>query len=205
MRLWSLNLLREPKRKGCLVDMEQLDLSMFFTTKAQATDFNTRLANVISQIYQTGFDLEKTLMEQFGIEKKEKFITLLRDNKVNTDSASVLKEFLEKMQEKTSSLPVLTLTIAFEPTDQSLRSFSEWLLLNNNKHILLDIEVEKNLVAGASITYNGKYANYSIFPKFEKALKEAVSNTQSTRSVQETPSAPENNRQSIQYTTVAKQ
>lgn len=154
--------------------MENLDLSNFFKTKNEAADFSTRIASISQQIYQTNFNLDQALMSQLGLQKKDAFITLLRDNKINSSSNNDLKTFFETIQKAISSLTVLTLTLAFVPTEKTLQKISEWFILNIKKQVLFDIQVDRNLIAGAVVTYNGKYLDVSIRQKFNTILKNAL-------------------------------
>src|SRR5689334_13209685 len=101
--------------------METLDLSEFFQTKAQAADFAARLATISESIYQSSFNFEKALIEQFGMDKKDKFMTIIRSNNVSIGSVDALKAFLTKLQEDVAKIPLLPLTIAFEPRDKTLK------------------------------------------------------------------------------------
>ena len=154
--------------------MEDLDLSGFFSTNIQAADFLTRLSTISEEIYKTDFDLEKALIEKFGILKKDKFSILLRDNNISPGSASALKDFFDKIQEKISSMPVISLTLAIEPGEETLKSLSDWFPLNINKQVLLDIKVDTNLIAGAYVSFNGKYSDSSVKPIFDQASKEIL-------------------------------
>lgn len=157
--------------------MDQIDLSGFFTTKTQAADLSTRLSSISALVYDTGFDLEKILLEQLGIQRKDKFITLLRHNNVPLHSNIAIKDFLEKIQEKIASMPVMTLTIAFEPTEKTLRALSEWFLVNTNRQVLLDFHLDTGLIAGAVISVNGKFYDFSVRPKFNNVLNGVMANT----------------------------
>lgn len=154
--------------------MDTLDLSDFFKTKAESIDFSTRLAAISEKIYKTDFDLEKTLMEEFGLRKKDKFVTLLRNNKINIESQSALSDFFGKIVEKISTLSVLSITLAFEPTEKTLEVLSEWFLLNINKQFLFDFKVDFGLIAGAQILANGRHFDFSIRSKFDQALKDVL-------------------------------
>jgi len=158
--------------------MENLDLSDFFHTKAQATDFSIHLAEISEEIYQTGFDLEKALIEHFGTKKKDQFISLLRDNKINIYTNSYLKAFFDKIQTKISGLPVLTLVIAFEPNEETFKTLSEWLLLNIHQEVLFDITVDTKIIGGATVSFKGKYADCSIKPQFDQIFKDVLTNPQ---------------------------
>jgi F0F1-type ATP synthase delta subunit len=154
--------------------MDQLDLSEFFTTRAQATDFSTRLASVSQQVYETGFDLEKALLTQFGIEKKDKFMTLIRDNGVRMEENPALQEFMAKVIEKTATLGTAALVLAFEPNNNTLVDLARWFMANINRQVVFEIKVDPSIIAGAAITFNGKYRDFSIKPKLDQLVAEAL-------------------------------
>jgi hypothetical protein len=151
-----------------------LDFSNFFQTRSQANDFSARLETITEQAYHTTFNIEKALMEQFGIAKKDKFLTLLRDNKVGVDQIKPIKDFIKKVQTIIASLPVVPITIAFEPKEQTLQLLSEWFMVNLKKQVLFDITVDRKLIAGAAITFNGKYRDFSIKTKFNETTNRVL-------------------------------
>lgn len=152
----------------------QIDLSDFFITKSQAEDFKSRLDNIIDKLYSTNFNFEKTLLEEFGIEKKDKFITLLRENKINDLTNTTIQDFLKNVQDTISNIPVMTLTIAFEPNQEILKSLSQWFLFNLNKQIVFDFQIDKKIIAGAAINYDGKFKDYSIKSTFDEIIKKEL-------------------------------
>lgn len=151
-----------------------LDLTPFFKTKAQATDFMTSMAAVASVIYETNFNLEQALLNEFGLAKKDKLIALLHANKINIENTQALKAFFTKIQDTTSKLPVLSLTIAFEPKEKDLQAMSEWFIMNIKKQMLFEVTVNQNLIGGAVINYKGKFMDASIKPHFDKILKDIL-------------------------------
>lgn len=152
--------------------MELLDLSELFNTKPQSVDFSSRLSIVLKQIFEKDFNPEKVLMEQFGIEKKDLFMTLLRDNNINATSRLDIKGFIDKIQAKINSMNVISLVFAFEPKNETLQSLSRWFVLNTNKQVLFDIKVDTSLIGGAAILSNGKYLDFSVKPAFDKIFQQ---------------------------------
>lgn len=150
--------------------METIDLSDFFNTKPQAEDFSERLSLVNKKIFETGFNPETALLEQFGIEKKDKFMVMLRNNNVNAGSRMAIKQFIEIILSQIGAMPVLSITLAFEPTEKTLQNLSRWFLLTFNKQMLFDIKVDISLIGGAAIMSNGKYMDFSIRPNFDKVF-----------------------------------
>lgn len=159
--------------KECLISMD-LDLTPFIKTRGQATDFISRIASISAKVYETDFNLEQTLLDEFGIGKKDKFMTLLRNNKVNPESATALKDFLTKLMETAKTIPVLSMTISFEPKEKILTALSEWCVMNLKKQMIFDITVDSKIIAGASIDYKGKHVDATIRPIFNKLLKETL-------------------------------
>jgi F0F1-type ATP synthase delta subunit len=151
------------------------DFSEFFKTKLEANDFANRLATIAEKLYETNFNLEKTLLDQFGLNKKDRLMILLRNNNISVESNVALKQFFDLVQEKVAALPVLTMTLAFEPKQQTLEALSQWFMLNLNKQVLFEITVDPSLIAGATLTYKGKFLDYSIRSTFQQIFNDTLS------------------------------
>ena len=165
---------KKPKQREYLIKMEEVDLSFFFHTKAQLNDFLVRLSDFSEEIYKNDFNLEKSLIDSFGIEKKEKFVIFLRNNNVNVTSVADLKNFLEKFQEKITKLPILSITLAFEPNEDTLNLLNEWFVINTKKQFVFDISINPNLIAGVALNFNGKFLDFSVSQKFGKLLNDTL-------------------------------
>ncbi len=50
--------------------MDQIDISYFAKTKSEAIDFADRMGTISNLVYQSGFNLDKALMEVIGMQKK---------------------------------------------------------------------------------------------------------------------------------------
>ncbi len=160
-----------------------LDFSDFFKTSAEAKDFSARLSIISQKIFDTDFNLEKVLNEHLGIYKKDRFIAFIRDHQVKIETTIDLKNFLTKIQEKISFLPVINLTLAFEPNEQTMQTLADWFLLNN-KEVVFNITVDPSLIAGIAIYYNSKFIDYSVKSRFEQIIKEAITPPAQTTKVQ---------------------
>lgn len=154
-------------------NMDQ-DLSVFFTTATQAKDFSYRLSQVLSKLYETNFNLAKSLGDTIGINRRDALLILFRENNIHEDSLSEVKTALEGMQKYIASLPVLSLTVAFEPTDDTVKVLSEWFVVTMKKQVLFDISVDKKIIAGSVFHFNGKYKDFSIAPAFQQILESVI-------------------------------
>ncbi|MBI5358376.1 hypothetical protein HZB69_01975 [Candidatus Amesbacteria bacterium] len=107
--------------------------------------------------------------DQVDLLKQE--IDILMSNKYQSKKRmvreSTILEFeklgksLESWKEEIENLRYLNLTLAYEPTRININTYSAWVKKNVGENVVLDINVDPNLVAGAQIVWNGKYKNYS--------------------------------------------
>lgn len=160
---------------------KQIDLSDFFITKKQANNFIQSLNNIIDQLFEVNFNIETALSNEFGMDKKDKFMNLLRENNMNNTTNDSLKKFLTELQNNARSLPVITLTIAYEPNEASLKAILEWFLISLKKQILLDIQVDKRIIAGATVNFNGKFKDYSVKTLFDNLISQQLNNKTATK------------------------
>lgn len=172
-----------------------LDLTPFFKTKAQAMDFASRLAGISAKVYETNFTIEQALLDEFGITKKDKFMTLLRNRRVHPENALELKACFAKIQETINKLPTLSLTIAFEPKEKTLQALSEWLVMNIKRQMLFEITIDPNVIGGAKINYNGKFLDASVKPTFDKTVQDLLPTIADQKLVEQAPAQQPSDQQ----------
>jgi hypothetical protein len=154
--------------------MDIIDLSKFFHTRSEADDFLARITVISEDIYKTNFNLEKSLTEQFGVIKKDTFLTLLRNHNINIGSTEEIKSFINNIKAEIINLPTAYFTMAIAPKEEILSALSEWFLINLKKHVLFQIDVDQKLIGGIKINFNGKFKDYSIKPLFEQIISEVL-------------------------------
>lgn len=179
-----------------------MDLSGLFITKTQATEFAQRIGNVVDALYTTNFDLEKSLTEQLGLQKKDRLMKLFFENKIHTSTKEEVKNFLQQIMTTAASTPTVELTLAFEPTEEILMSLSQWFLMQLKKQVTFAITVDYSLIAGAKITFNGKYKDYSLKPLFDQIVNTPLPDLQSASTSTTTPA--KNLHQSTEFIEVGR-
>ena len=68
------------------------------------------------------------------------------------------------------SLQILSLTLAFEPHENTLSKLWSWASQNVSKDVILDISVNPRLIAGATVSWGGKYKDYSQKSKLARSV-----------------------------------
>ncbi len=81
-------------------------------------------------------------------------------------------EYLRKLKEKLESLKYLTLILAFEPTELSIDKFFNFVRKNIGEGVVLDIAVDREILGGAKIIWQGQYRDFSLKKVFEREVEE---------------------------------
>jgi len=82
-----------------------------------------------------------------------------------------VKRVLSDAYRTICALPILRLTLAFEPSEAVINGFSYWSRNNLKPGILLDLSLDRNLVGGAVIAYEGKFYDYSLRNKVKQIFE----------------------------------
>lgn len=82
------------------------------------------------------------------------------------------KSYLEEIIKYLRSLPQVKVTLAFEPDDNFTNRLNEVISTLASKKVVLDISVNHHIIAGITIEYQGKFADYSYEAKTDAYLKE---------------------------------
>jgi len=128
-------------------------------SQLKTKDDAQELLNIIEQLkkalYEKGsFDkaLEKTVRENISKSIKEDLSTA---NVSFEDYLIGLAKEIEKME-------VITLVLAFPPTAETIIKIHNWLVANQKVRYLVDFKLDKSIIAGAVIIYQGKYHDFSL-------------------------------------------
>lgn len=89
------------------------------------------------------------------------------ENKVRKSTADQLKKATEKdlreMKSDLEILPVMNMTVAFEPTLSQQKAIAEYL-----PDCIFDLKIDPKIIAGLVISYQGKYKDFSFKSAYEQ-------------------------------------
>jgi len=99
------------------------------------------------------------------------------------------EKYLKTLKTELDKLRILSLKIAFEPTETSIDKFSSYVKNTIADDIIIDFEIDPRIYGGAQITFNGEYRDFSLkrlfddeYAQKETELKELVSKNHNLRS-----------------------
>lgn len=158
--------------------MEKRDTSLYsdiyntIYTQAQAHDFISKIDALLFKIYQHMGNVEEHLDTIFDKETAAKIRTQAASSHVDISNYVLFQKFLLEIKEQIMALSSITLFLAFEPQDVSLKKFSDYFMKAWGRKFLFRIEVKKEIIGGAVIVFNGTYRDYSLKSKLKKITQE---------------------------------
>ncbi|MCL4353975.1 hypothetical protein M1349_00700 [Patescibacteria group bacterium] len=112
-------------------------------------------------------EIEVIKQEIYKKDCKESLKKLIRAStyallgKVKFDKSKV-KAIVEQFEKEISDFKVLTLTIAFEPTESLITKVNRWVKENLGEKIVVDFKKNAEIVAGAEVVFGGIYKDYAL-------------------------------------------
>lgn len=115
----------------------------------------------IKQVFENSFGSNFVIFED-----------LLRSQGINFDDPSKVRTFLDELEEQVNAAKHVELTLAYRPDDSAKGELINWLHKNVSEDLVLKLSYDPSIVAGARITYRGKYADYTSRKKLDDYFKE---------------------------------
>ena len=147
------------------------DLHKLIRTREEAFKMLSEIEMVSDALYQNNPDELNSILE----------------NKINKNLAEYIKrsfetgipkpEFLNETKESIKKMPVISLTISFDPSEGTLTKLTSWAENNLAERVIFDISKNESLVGGAIVISRGNYLDLSLRSKiidYFKNQKEAL-------------------------------
>ncbi len=148
--------------------ISQTDLIELVKTKKDALSILDKLVTIEEGAYNLKQSFTQQLEQTFSEKQKDRILLLCKKQQVHLDNKGHTGVFLRVLQNQIKTLPTVTITIAFSPSDQFIIDLSEWFLANLGRVVLLDIVVDSTIIAGAVISLSGIWTDYSLRKKHEE-------------------------------------
>lgn len=125
-------------------------------TKHEAVVLSDEADLLLQSIYEKkGEGLEEALSKRVRVEVAERI-------RVALSGSLEVKDFLEGLKQALEALPEAILTIAFEPKQVVADRLAAEVAKSTEKKVLVKVNVDKELIGGAVIEFQGNRANHSV-------------------------------------------
>jgi len=141
------------------------DLIKLARTKDEAFRVSEQLEVVLEALYQNSPEA----------------LNLALSKKIDTELSKVLKEafekgvdkvkFLKGAKEVLGELKEISLTIAFDPREETKTQLAGWVRKNLGEGVILDLKKDERVVGGAVIISQGNFRDFSLRKKIREFFK----------------------------------
>lgn len=147
------------------------DFGEIIHTKKQASEFLDYLDKLSDAFFNVKEPPAKKMKSLLPYQQYYYLERLAQKNNVSFENLEQVKEFLGHVKTFIRNIPVVTIEVAFSPSEETIANLSNYIAIYIKRAVLFDIVVNKKLVAGATLSYNGRYKDYSLKKKFDEALR----------------------------------
>lgn len=139
-------------------------------TKEEKIKLGFELRLLLDGLYKSGKNSFDSLIKS-QIDKET--ANILADNfKKGVDREKYLKESIELLE----NMNEIEITISYKPSENTINSISEWVFNNLKGNYVIDFKYDPKIIAGLTLTVNGKFLDLSYKTKFEEYFNENITN-----------------------------
>lgn len=93
--------------------------------------------------------------------------TLMR---LPVSSPDAAKKFLAGLRDALTQLQILSLEVAFEPTEETIAVLTIWMREHVGTDVIMDISVDHTLLGGSRISFGGRYKEINLAAIIQSAI-----------------------------------
>ena len=153
------------------MEINYKDLFVHILTQDEIDEFSEIVIFLLKSAYKMEKDVQEvtlTLPVKFA-KTIEDYFTAIKQNRYDPiEFGNGLKSLIDTLEK----LDKVELTMAMEPNYKLIQDISSWFYQNVDKKVILKINVDKNIIAGMHINYNGTFLDYSYQKIFNDKLSE---------------------------------
>ncbi|MEK7502667.1 MAG: F0F1 ATP synthase subunit delta [Patescibacteria group bacterium] len=129
----------------------------------QVEEFSSEIDNILSSLFKVKNRnieeiLDKTVGQKtLGIVKK-----LVQENKIDSSDYNSLDKLLNGIKQDLKKIRILKMSLAIDPTPETIDRLFDWVKKNLGEGIVLDIDKDESILGGAIISFDGIYNDLSL-------------------------------------------
>lgn len=140
-------------------------------TVQEANDLSSEIDALLESIFKTQERSLDDSLREVRVKTAQNLKEIFLKNKVDVTDREAVKEALEKLKEELEKLRIIRLTIAFEPSYETIANIYKWVSSALGEGYILDISTDVNILGGAIVVFNGEYRDLTLRKSLAEAFK----------------------------------
>ena len=147
------------------------DLIKSIRTVEESNELSSEIDTLLEALFKTQGKSFEIALEKIGIKTSQILKAIFLKNNLDLGNLEFVKDFLEKLKAELTKLKIIKLTIAFEPSFQTVEHIYNWVETNLETGFILDLSWDETIIGGISIAFNGKYQELTLRKTLETFLQ----------------------------------
>lgn len=131
-------------------------------TSMQAQDLVRQLDDLIDSLFKFRESIDDKFERCISVNYQSLVRQWCQEAGLDLEDRVGVQKQLTLLRKELLAIPVLHITIAYEPKGFQMKPLNEWLSKNFDRKVLLDITVDHTIIGGALIQSGGYYKDYSV-------------------------------------------
>lgn len=148
--------------------MNVLILSPYIKTTTDIVELKRTLDHMSDSLYRINDSAEEALRNSLPYDLALQVKKLSMEEGIDLNDKARAQEFFSSLGKQLAALPVIQITLAFQPKEELIKRIQDWFYRTLSTFVVLDIAVNPDIIAGAIVTTNGKYYDFSLEKQTEK-------------------------------------
>lgn len=142
-------------------------------TSEQCNACINALQHAIDASYDTKKDIMSVLDTYLPYNITNAILELAEEHNIQLRNGANATPFLTEIMSMLKAAPKVDITLAFHPTYEQLKGILKWWRTEIEPHIIINLQIDPSLVAGAVIGYKGEITNLSLQDGLNTFLKKS--------------------------------
>lgn len=138
------------------------DILALLHTKAETDHFIQQIDSLSESLFSKKTDVKGKMNELFSSEMVVTIEHTCRTIGLDITNIIALQHFLSQLKDVIKKTPNVCVTLAFKPNQKITQRIYDWLCFRLKQRVIIDVKVEKHLIGGAIIEFQGKHYEYSL-------------------------------------------
>lgn len=137
-------------------------------TTADAERISVAIDNLLAQLYQHDRkDIQKKIEDSFDNETGKYINTIINEQKIDKTNQEEIRKLFLLLKETINQCEILSLTLSLYPNGKTISILSSFAKEHFGQRVILEINVNPAIIAGAVIVFQGRYIDQSFKKKLD--------------------------------------
>lgn len=151
-------------------------MTNYLQTKYNITEVISSLDKILAELFKKKKPIDKILEQDAPFPLSDSLKKLAKEHEADIENDIEADKFFGEVRKAILALPILTITTGVPPTLELIKEIQDWVLKNVKGFVSVDFVVDRSLIAGAKVSFNGKSRDFSV--KKETLGVSTVENTE---------------------------